>query len=201
MVEVKGVRLRPFSLTCLIYQGCQLLLMLYIFALEPFLSKVKGKPAPILPHVIWLHWGSLCWQCQHASYKQCQGDWGEQRNRKAQSCDRGPRLTVKSLLVQLSLWKSCALPGPFSWEDGSCKILGVWFSPNLQLEKNWLKVLEKVVATTDLWLHRWLSLNGWAEVCISHIYYLAVYQLSVLSIPCTILFKLERILFQFIWAK
>ena len=39
------------------------------------------------------------------------------------------------------------------------------------------------------------------EVCCSHIYSLAVYRLSLLPIPATILFKLERILFQFLWAK
>ena len=87
------------------------------------------------------------------------------------------------------------------WKDGPCKILGVWFGPNLQLEKNWSEVLEKVEAATELWLRRRLSLKGRAEVCSSHIYSLAVYRLSVLPIPPTILFKLERILFQFVWAK
>ena len=53
----------------------------------------------------------------------------------------------------------------------------------------------------ELWLCRRLSLKGRAELCCSHIYSLAVYRLSVLPIPPTILFKLERILFQFLWAK
>ena len=73
--------------------------------------------------------------------------------------------------------------------------------PYLQLEKNWYEVLEKVVTATELWLRRRLSLKSRAEVCCSHIYFLVVYRLSVLPIPCTILFKLERILFQFVWAK
>ena len=38
-------------------------------------------------------------------------------------------------------------------------------------------------------------------MCCSHIYPLVVYRLSVLPIACTILFKLERILFQLIWTK
>ena len=103
--------------------------------------------------------------------------------------------------MRLGSWKGCALPGPFIWKDGPCKILGVWFGPDLQLEKNWSEVLEKVVAATEFWLQRRLSLEGRAEVCCSHIYSLAVYRLSVLPIPPTILFKLERILFQFLWAK
>ena len=103
--------------------------------------------------------------------------------------------------MRLGSWKGCALPGPFIWKDGPCKILGVWFGPDLQLEKNWSEVLNKIVAATELWLRRRLSLKGRAEVCNSHIYSLAVYRLSVLPIPATILFKLERILFQFLWAK
>ena len=66
---------------------------------------------------------------------------------------------------------------------------------------NWSEVLEKVVAATELWLRRRLSLKGRAEVCSSHIYSLAVYRLSVLPIPATILLKLERILFQFLWLR
>ena len=107
----------------------------------------------------------------------------------------------KSVGLRLGSWKGCVLPGPLIWKDGPCKILGVWFGPDLQLEKNWSEVLDKVVAATELWLRRRLSLKGRAEVCSSHIYSLAVYRLSVLPIPATILFKLERILFQFLWVK
>ena len=61
--------------------------------------------------------------------------------------------------------------------------------------------LEKVVAATLLSLRRRLSLKGPAEVCGLHIYPLVVYRLSMLPIPCTIISKLERILFHLIWAK
>ena len=71
----------------------------------------------------------------------------------------------KSVGLRLGTWKGCALPGPFIWKDGPCKILGVWFGPDLQLEKNWSEVLEKLVAATELWLRRRLSLKGRAEVC------------------------------------
>lgn len=50
----------------------------------------------------------------------------------------------------LDLWKGSPLLGSFSWTDGLCKILSIWFNPNLQLEKNWLKVLEKIVARVNL---------------------------------------------------
>ena len=45
MVEVNGVRSEPFTLTRSIRQGCPLLPMLYILALEPFLRKLKANLA------------------------------------------------------------------------------------------------------------------------------------------------------------
>ena len=93
MVEVNRVRSKPFTLTRSIHQGCPLLPILYVLALEPFLSKLKSELGPTWPHITWLHWDSqvhsLHWRCQHACYKQCQDGWGEQRNRKVQSCDGG----------------------------------------------------------------------------------------------------------------
>ena len=100
----------------------------------------------------------------------------------------------KSVSMQLGSWKDWDLPGPFIWRDGQCQLLGVWFGADFQLEKHWSLVLEKVVVATELWLHRGLSLKGRAELCGSHNYLLVVYRLSVLPSPCTILFKLERIL-------
>ena len=41
----------------------------------------------------------------------------------------------KSISLRLGLWKGCALPCPFILRDGQCKILGVWFGHDLQLEK------------------------------------------------------------------
>ena len=65
--------------------------------------------------------------------------------------------------------------------DSPCKIIGVWFGPDLQLEKNWSEVLEKVVTTSGLWLWKRLYLKEQAEVCSSHIYTQVIYCLSVLS--------------------
>ena len=44
MVEVNGVRSEPFTLARSFRQGCPLLPMLYILALEPFLRKLKANP-------------------------------------------------------------------------------------------------------------------------------------------------------------
>ena len=205
VVEVNGVRSEPFALTRSIRQGCPLSPMLYILALEPFLRKLKANPV--------LRGLTLPGATEVARYTAYADDVSVLVTSSAEveevSKEIGRYEAVtgakinrdKSVGLRLGSWKGCALPGPFIWKDGPCKILGVWFGPDLQLEKNWSEVLEKVVAATELWLRRRLSLKGRAEVCCSHIYSLAVYRLSVLPIPATILFKLERILFRFLWAE
>ncbi len=60
----------------------------------------------------------------------------------------------KSVGLQLGLWKGCDFPSPFIWRYGACKTIGVWFGPDLQLEKNCSELLEKVVPATELWLCR-----------------------------------------------
>ena len=196
VVEVNGVRSEPFTLTRSIRQGCPL---------SPFLRKLKANPA--------LRGFTLPGASEVARYTAYADDVSMlvTNSAKVEEVSKeirrykaviGAKINCeKSVGLRLGSWKGCALPGPFIWKDGPCKILGVWFGPDLQLEKNWSEVLEKVTAATELWLRRRLSLKGRAEVCCSHIYSLVVYRLSVLPIPATILFKLERILFQFIWAK
>ena len=205
MVEVNGVRSEPFILTRSIRQGCPLSPMLYILALEPFLRRLKANPV--------LRGLTLPGASEVARYTAYADDVSVLVTSSAEveevSKEIGRYEAVtgakinreKSVGLRLGSWKGCVLPGPFIWKDGPCKILGVCFGPDLQLEKNWSEVLDKVVAATELWLRRRLSLKGRAEVCSSYIYSLAVYLLSVLPIPATILFKLERILFQFLWAK
>lgn len=68
--------------------------------------------------------------------------------------------------------------GPVSWTDWHCKILSVWFGPDLQVEKNWSEVLEKA---DNLWLQRKLSLKGRADVCVTYIY--PLYRFSVVPLP------------------
>ena len=205
MVEVNGVRSRPFTLTRSIRQDCPLSAMLYFLALESFLCKLKANPV--------LRGLTLPGSTEVVRYTAYTDDVSVLVTSSGHVVEvskeigryevvTGAKINrEKSVGLQLGLWKGCALSGPFSWKDGPCKILGICFSPNLQLEKNLSEVLEKVVPATELWLRRQLSLKGWAEVCEPHTYPQAFYRFSVLPIPCTILFKLERILFQFIWAK
>ena len=204
-MEVNGLRSEPFTLTRSIRQGCPLSPMLYILALEPFLRKLKANPtlcgltlpgaSEVARYTAYADDVSVL-VTSSAEVEEVSKEIGRYKDVTGAKINR-----EKSVGLRLGSLKGCALPGPFIWKDGLCKIFGVWFGPDLQLEKNWSEVLEKVVAATELWLRRRLSLKGRAEVCCSHIYSLVVYRLSVLPIPPTILFKLERILFQFIWAK
>ena len=64
----------------------------------------------------------------------------------------------KSEGLRLGAWRgSNTLPGPFRWSDGPIRILGVWFGPDLQLERNWSEVHAKVNAQVGIWLSRRLS--------------------------------------------
>ena len=47
--------------------------------------------------------------------------------------------------LRLGAWSgSIPLPGAFHWSDRPIHILGEWFCPSLQLERNWLEVLAKI---------------------------------------------------------
>jgi len=205
MVEVNGVRSKPFSLSRSIRQGCPLSPLLYILALEPFLCKLRANPVlcgvTLTGAVNTVKYTAYAddvtiFVTSRAEAEQVSIEIGKYEMVTGARINRD-----KSVGLRLGAWKGCALPGPFSWTDGPCKILGVWFGPDLQLEKNWSEILEKVVATAGLWSRRRLSLKGRAEVCISYIYPLILYRLSVLPIPSTLLIQLERALFQFIWGK
>ena len=164
MVEVNGVRSKLFTLTCLIHQSCPRSLMLYILALESFLHELKANPV--------LHGLMLPDSTEVVRYTAYTDDITMLVMSSAKVVEVSKEIRryevvmgaktnhAKSIGLQLGSWKGCALPGPFSWKDGLCKILGIWLSPNIQLEKNWIEVLEKIVAVTELWLCRQLSLKG-----------------------------------------
>ena len=71
---------------------------------------------------------------------------------------------------------------PFRWSDGSVCILGVWFGPDLLLDRNWSEVQAKVNAQVGIWLSRRLSLKGRAEACATYVFPLIFYRLAVLPL-------------------
>ena len=87
----------------------------------------------------------------------------------------------KSEGLRLGAWRgSDTLPEPFRWSDGLVHILGVWFGPDLQVERNWSKVRAKVDAQVGTWLPRRLSLKSGTEVCAVY-----VFPFDPLPIGCT----------------
>ena len=105
----------------------------------------------------------------------------------------------KSEGLRLGAWKKGGLlPGPFRWSDGPVHILGVWFGPDLQLERNWSEVRAKVEAQVGAWLRR-LSLKGRAEACAVYVLPLILYRLSVLPLPRDHRVALERSLSKLLW--
>ena len=106
----------------------------------------------------------------------------------------------KSEGLRFGAWRgSVPLPGPFRWSDVLVRILGVWFGPGLQLERNWLEVRTKVEVQVVAWLRRRLTLKGRAEVCARHIFPLILYRLSELPLPKVHRVALERSLFKLLW--
>ena len=100
----------------------------------------------------------------------------------------------------LGSWRgSIPLPGSLRWSDGPVHILGMWFGPDLQLERNWLEVQAKVKAQVVAWLQRRLSLKGRAEVCAMYIFSLILYHLSVLPLPKDHRVALIQSLFKLLW--
>ena len=107
----------------------------------------------------------------------------------------------KSEGLRFGAWRGgVPLPEPFRWSDRPVRILGMWFGPSLQLERNWSEVQAKVDAQVSTWLQRQLSLKGRAEACAVYIFPLILYRLSVLSLPKNHRLVLQRSLSKLLWG-
>ena len=103
--------------------------------------------------------------------------------------------------MRLGAWRgSNTLPGPFRWSGGPIRILGVWFGPDLQLERNRSEVYAKVNAQVGIWLSRRLSLKGRAEACAAYVFPLILYRLAVLPLPKAHRLALQRSLSRLLWG-
>ena len=107
----------------------------------------------------------------------------------------------KSEGLRLGAWRGRnTLPEPFRWSDGPIRILGEWFRPDLQLERNWSEVQAKVNAQVGIWLSRRLSLKGRAEACSTYVFPLTLYRLAVLPLPKECRLALQRSLSRLLWG-
>ena len=107
----------------------------------------------------------------------------------------------KSEGLRLGAWRgSSTLPGSFRWSGGPIRILGVWFGPDLQLERNWSEVQAKVNAQVGIWLSRRLPLKGRAEACAVYVFPLILFRLAVLPLPKARRLALKQSLSRLLWG-
>ena len=187
VVQVNGRCSEAFAIERSVRQGCPLSPLLYVLALESLLRRLRDEGAcPALR-------GVLLTGCVRAKISAFADDitvfvshrldilavkMAVARYEKV----AGAKVNFdKSEGLRLGAWRgSVPLLGPFRWSDGLVCILGVWFGPGLQLDRNWSEVQAKVEVQVGAWLRRRLTLKGRAEVCAVYIFPLIPYRLSVL---------------------
>ena len=172
VVQVNGRRSRAFAIERSVWQGCLLSPLLYILALESLLPKIRDKgtnptlrgvpfAGPLTARVSTFTDDITVFVSRHLyieALKKAVGEYEWIAEAKVNF--------DKTEGLRLGAWRgSDTLPGPFRWNDGPVCILGVWFGPDLQLERNWSEVLAQVNAQVGIWLSRRLSLKGRAEAC------------------------------------
>ena len=85
--------------------------------------------------------------------------------------------------------------------DRPGKIFCTWLGPKLQLEMNWLELLEKVVVASKLVIQKPFFKGDGHDVSFANPPSLSILcQLSGLPLLPTILYSLERALFRFVWV-
>ena len=206
VVQVNGRRSGAFAIERSVRQGCPLSPLLYVLALEPLLRRLRDRGArPALRGILLS--GSV--RAKISAFADDITVFVSRRRDIVAVKEAVARYEKvagakvnfdKSEGLRLGAWRgSVPLPGPFRWSDGPVRILGVWFRPGLQLERNWLEVRAKVEARVVAWLRRRLSLKGRAEVCAVYIFPLILYRLSVLPLPKVHRAALIRSLFKLLW--
>ncbi|CAE1276092.1 unnamed protein product [Acanthosepion pharaonis] len=177
LVEVNGVRSKPFMLSRSFRQGCPLSPLLYALALEPFLRKLKTNPV--------LRGISLPGATTSARYF-------------AYADDVSVLVSICWLAVGFVEGSFSSRIFPLDGRAGQDTRRLVRSRP--PVEMNWSEVREKAELAVRLWTRRNLSLKGRTEVCASHIYPILLYRLSVLPLPSDTLLAFVRLLFSFLWG-
>ena len=203
VVQVNGRRSGMIAIERSVRQGCPLSPLLYVLALEPFLRRLRDEgTSPALrgiPFVGHLAARVSAFADDVTVFVSRRQDI-EAVKEAVVEYERiaGAKVNFdKSQDFWLGAWKgSNTLPGPFRWSDGPIRILGVWFGPDLQLERNWSEVHAKV----GIWLSRRLSLKGRAEACAAYVFPLILYQLAVLPLPKAHRLALQRSLSRLLWG-
>ena len=207
VVQVNGRRLGAFAIKRSVRQGCPLSPLLYVLVLESLLHRFWDEgtnPAlrdvpfagPLTARVSAFAdditvFVSLCMDI--TAVKKAVGEYEQIAEAKVNF--------DKSEGLRLGAWRgSDTLPGPFRWRDGPIRILGVWFGPDLQLERNQSEVQAKVNVQVGTWLSKRLSLKGRVEACAVYVFPLILYRLAVLPLPKARRLSLQQSLFTLLWG-
>ena len=165
VVQVNGGRSRASAVERSVRQGCPLSPLLYVLALEPLLRRLRDEETNPALHSVPFAGPLTAKVSAFADYitvfisrrldiKAAKKTVGEYER------IAGAKVNFdKSEGLRLGAWRgSNTLPWPFRWSNGPIRILGVWFRPDLQLERNWSEVQTKVNAQVGIWLSKRLSL-------------------------------------------
>ena len=177
VVQVNGRRSGVIAIERSVRQRCPLSPLLYVLALEPLLRRLRDEgTSPALRGIPFV--GRLA---ARVSAFADDVTVFVSRLRDIEAVKEavveyeriaGAKVNFdKSEGLRLGAWRgSNTLPGPFRWSDGPIRILGVWFGPDLQLERNWSEVHAKVNAQVGIWLSRRLSLKERVEACATYVF-------------------------------
>ena len=166
VVQVNGRRSRVFAIERSVRQGCPLSPLLYVIALEPLRNEGTSPSLRSVPFAGPLTARVSAFADDITVFVSCCLDIKAVKEVVVEyERIAGAKVNFdKSEGLRLGAWRGRnTLPGPFRWSDGAIRILGVWFRPDLQLERNWSEVQTKVNAQVGIWLSRRLSLKGRAS--------------------------------------
>ena len=207
VLQVNGRRLEVFEIERSVRQGCPMSPLLYVLALEPLLRRLRDeRTSPSLrgiPFVSSFAARVSAFADDITVFVSCRLDINAVKEAVVEyERIAGAKVNFdKSEGLRLGAWRgSNTLPGPFRWSDGPIRIFGVWFGPDLQLERNWSEVQTKLNAQVGIWLSRRLSLKGRAEACATYVFPLILYRLAVLPLPKARRLALQRSLSRLLWG-
>ena len=207
MVQVNGRGSGAFAIERSVRQGYPLPPLLYVLTLEPLLRRLRNEgTSPALRCVPFV--GCLTTRVSAFAdditvfvFRRLDIEAVKEAVVEYERIAGAKVNFDKSEGLRLGAWTgSNILSGPFRWSDGPIHILGVWFGPDLQLERNWSEVHAKVNAQVRIWLSRRLSLKGRAEACAVYVFPLILYRLEVLLLPKARQLALQRSLSRLLWG-
>ena len=207
VVQVNGRRSRVFAIERSVRQGCPLSPLIYVLAWEPLLRRLRDRTTnPALRGVSFA--GPLTARVSAFAdditvFVSCRLDIKVVEKAVSEyEWIAGAKVNFDNREgLRLGAWRgSNTLPGPFCWTDRPVRIIGVWFGPDLQLERNWSEVQAKVNAQVGIWLSRRLSLKDRAEACAVYVFSLIHYRLAALPLPKARQLALQRSLSRLLWG-